>query len=169
MIVESISTKPVTTKFGTKPTYSFKAEGDWYKMGFKKPAFKEGDDITFDFTEGSYGKEVTDGSVVVAGRSAAPAPRAPSPVPASVPKVGFPIAPLDGQRSIIRQNCVTNAREVFVAAHGGKPFAMSADEVADAIISLARKFEAYSAGDLDVAVAKAKVAAEVATPKGDAF
>ena len=155
MIVESVSSKPVTTKFGTKNTYSFKADGDWYKCGFKKPSIKEGDEITFTHTEGAYGKEVDVASISVAGGSA-PAPRAA--VPTAVPKVGFPIAALDGQRSIIRQNCVTNARETFVAAHGGKPFPMDADVIAATIIDLARKFEAYATGDLDMAAAKAKAA-----------
>ena len=30
-IVEAVSTKDVTTKFGTKPTYSIKINGGWVK------------------------------------------------------------------------------------------------------------------------------------------
>ena len=34
-IVEAISTKDVSTKFGVKPTFSFKVGGNWIKSGFK--------------------------------------------------------------------------------------------------------------------------------------
>lgn len=154
MIVESISNKAVTTKFGSKTVFSFKAGGEWYKLGFKKPTFKEGDDIEFVFTDTAYGKEVDVASVRVAGGSV---PKSASPSPVSTPKVGFPIAPLDGQRSIIRQNCVTNARELYVGSKGGKAFDYD-ENAASTIISIARMFEAYAAGDLDLEVAKAKVA-----------
>ena len=72
-IVESITSKDVTTKFGPKPAYRVKANGEWYSYGFKKPAFKEGDTINFSATEGKYGKEIDPASVktLSSGSSAA--------------------------------------------------------------------------------------------------
>jgi hypothetical protein len=165
MIVESISNKAVTTKFGSKLTYSFKADGEWYKLGFKKPTFKEGDDISFTHTEGAYGKEVDITSVVVSGgKSAAPTGAGAARPAAPAPRSGFPISPLDGQRSIIRQNCVTNAREVLCASmnHTKEYTKFTPEEIASWVINLARKFEAYATGDLDLYKAEAamKAAAE---------
>lgn len=59
----------------------------------------------------------------------------------------FPIDPLDGQRSIIRQNALTNARELWAAAYVDRD--ENIDLVIDSIIYAARRFEAYTAGDLD--------------------
>src|SRR3990167_7062286 len=114
VIVEAIGTKPVTTKFGEKSTYSFKGnDGQWYKLGFKKPQFAKGDEVEFEFTSGKWGNEVT--SVLSAPTADADAPVVAT---ASAPRKAygggtagggysrgtFPIPPTDGQRSIIRQN-----------------------------------------------------------------
>ena len=40
-VVEATSTKEVNTKFGPKPTYSMKVNGNWVKCGFKDPEFKQ--------------------------------------------------------------------------------------------------------------------------------
>lgn len=161
MIVESISSKPVTTKFGTKATYSFKADGDWYKCGFKKPSIKEGDEITFTHTEGAYGKEVDVASIsVVGGRPATPAAPKAAPAPSYGSKGVFPIPALDGQRAIVRQNSLTNAVNL-IKDHLDPKKATNFEDVAGKCIDIARMFEAYSCGDLDLAVAKAKIAKAV--------
>lgn len=148
--VEAMGTKEVKTRFGMKPTYSIKVDGEWYKCGFKKPRCGKGDNVTFTFTEGTYGKEV-DGEVSSSGGGVEA--RAPStPAVASGRHGGFPIGPLDGQRSIIRQNCQTNARELYM--HFNPEPAMPISAIVDEIILLARKFEAYSCGDLDATRAK---------------
>src|SRR3990167_3125654 len=73
VIVEAISTKPVTTNFGEKTTYSFKGnDGQWYKLGFKKQQFAKGDEVEFEFTSGKWGNEVT--SVLSAPTADADAP-----------------------------------------------------------------------------------------------
>jgi hypothetical protein len=64
----------------------------------------------------------------------------------------FPIPALDGQRAIVRQNAITNARELYAASKGGKVFDFSRDVAAE-IVSVARFFEAYACGDLDMAAA----------------
>lgn len=160
--VQSISTKEVTTRFGNKQTYSVKStDGTWYKNGFKKPTFKEGDTVDIEFKDTSYGPEITSSKVVSGGSSpiAAPAPR-----PASAPSGGgyskpFPIPPLHGDRAIIRQNSLTNAREAWVSMHGGKAYKLDADAALE-IVSVARIFESYSCGDMDMAMAKEMAASE---------
>ncbi len=158
MKVTEMSSKPVTTKYGTKKTYSFKADGDWYKCGFKVPPFKEGDEVTFKFTEGTYGREVDMDSISIGGSASVPPARSGSTgSTASAPRSAFPISPLDGQRSIIRQNCVTQARELYVGSKGGKVFDFT-PATADEVIAMARKFEAYAAGELDFVRASAPAA-----------
>jgi len=48
---------------------------------------------------------------------------------------------------------------MYIAARGGKPFELEGSNL-DFVISLARKFEAYTAGDLDLAEAEAESAVE---------
>ena len=57
----------------------------------------------------------------------------------------FPIPKNDGQRSIIRQNSLTNAVALFSAAGQART---EVDDIRE-IIAIARMFEAYSTGDLD--------------------
>ena len=71
----------------------------------------------------------------------------------------FPIPPLHGDRAIVRQNALARATDIYIAARGGKPFELEADSL-DFVIRLARKFEAYTAGDLDLAEAEAESAVE---------
>lgn len=156
-VVESITNKTVTTKFGPKPAYSIKANGEWFSAGFNKPKFNVGDTIDFMYEEGSYGKQLdsktirvlskgsgTSGSLVSASTSAeAPAPTRSFGPPQKV----FPVPLMHGDRSIIRQNALTNARELVTAAYGGKPFDTTEAKVV--IIEIARFFEEYSAGDIE--------------------
>ena len=166
VIVEAISTRPVTTKFGEKTTYSFKGnDGQWYKLGFKKPQFSKGDEVEFEFTSGRWGNEVT--SVLseptatgpVETTAAAPTPRKAygGGTVGGYSRGQFPIPATDGQRSIIRQNSLSNSIKFFV--DGGNVLEGSLDDRVRMIITLAKKFESYSAGD-DIAAAAKKALAE---------
>jgi len=150
-VVESIGTKEVKTRFGMKPTFSMKVDGEWYKLGFTKPKCDKGDEVSFSYVEGTYGREV-DAKAIIVGSGAKSVPTPGAAAPRAAPSYGgkgvFPIPALDGQRAIVRQNALTNAREAVVASFGGKVF-MADAPLADNIISLARKFEAYACGDLD--------------------
>lgn len=156
-IVESITSKDVVTKFGPKPAYRVKASGEWYSYGFKRPAFKEGDTINFSSTEGKYGKEIDPMSVktLSSGGGADPAVGASSPSPAAPRAYGppakvFPIPPTHGDRAIVRQNALTNARELVAAAMvGAKGGVEVGDSVISRIIAIAKQFESYTSGDLD--------------------
>jgi hypothetical protein len=168
--IEAITSKNVTTKYGEKQSYSFKADGEWFNHGFKKPEFSKGDVVGFEFSTGRYGKDVDVKSVYVVGEGIAtsgPSPTSSGPAakPVAVaPSYSkpFPIPALHGDRAIIRQNALTNARELFVASHGGKPFALDISTNADLITAIARKFEAYSTGDLDMEAAMASMKKESA-------
>jgi hypothetical protein len=161
-VIENITTKEVTTKFGPKPAYTVVANGERYSYGFKKPTFGIGDEVDFQYTDGTYGKSVDltsvrlikkgTGSPVAAPTGGASAPAKGGYTPAA--KV-FPIPPLHGDRAIVRQNSITNATKAvndYLASCDGMPD--SVGEYADTIIDIARKFEAYSCGDIDQAVAE---------------
>jgi len=155
-IVEAVSTKDVNTKFGSKPTYSIKINGGWVKCGFKDPKANAGDEVEFDGNTGTYGLET---KAVTVLRKGAGAPAVTSSAPAAAaPAVKafggykekvFPIPALHGDRAIVRQNALARATDIYIAARGGKPFELDVDSL-DYVIKLARKFEAYTAGDIDM-------------------
>jgi hypothetical protein len=156
-IVEAVSTKDVTTKFGTKPTYSIKINGGWVKCGFKNHNANVGDEVEFDGNTGTYGVETK--AVTVLRRAAAPAVTSSTPtVSAAAPQAKsfggykdkvFPIPALHGDRAIVRQNALARATDLYIAARGGKPFDLESSTL-DLVIQFARKFEAYTAGDIDM-------------------
>jgi len=164
-IIENITQKEVNTKFGPKPAFTVHANGERFSYGFKKPTFKIGDTVDFQYTENTYGKNVDLASVrllskgegapaisgVVVGGSS-PAPKAYS-APAKV----FPIPPLHGDRAIVRQNSITNAVKAVADTQQGDVDDL--DEYVAKIISVARQFEAYSCGDTDLEMAE-KMSAE---------
>jgi hypothetical protein len=164
-IVENITSKEVTTKFGPKPAYSIVANGERFSYGFKKPAFKIGDEIDFQFSENTYGKTVDMTSVQLISKGTG----SPTPPPATAttappkaygaPAKVFPIPPLHGDRAIVRQNSITNATKFYC---GTTDYKEVADYLATAeiIIEIARKFEAYSCGDLDMQAAEEMVKGE---------
>lgn len=157
--VEEVSVKPVTTRYGSKNTYSFKAGGEWFRTNFKSSGVSVGDVVTFDCNPGKYGNEVDPASIKKGGVVAVPiVPKGPvGAAPAYAGRHGsFPIGPLDGQRSILRQNALTNARELVIGFGGLKPAEGWEEKqkqyplLADEIIRVARKFEQYTSGDMDV-------------------
>ncbi|CAB4240677.1 hypothetical protein UFOVP38_51 [uncultured Caudovirales phage] len=165
-VVEAVSTKDVTTKFGTKPTYSFKVNGGWIKCGFKNPNVDVGYTVDFDGVTGTYGVETKSVNITARG---APVTTVAGPVPSIPPAAKsygggfkekvFPIPALHGDRAIVRQNALARATDLYIAARGAKTFELE-DSTLDVIIKFARKFEAYTAGDLDMAEAMAENTAE---------
>jgi hypothetical protein len=167
-IVENISEKEVNTKFGPKKAYSINANGERYGYGFKKPTFSIGDEVDFQFTENTYGKNVDLASVRLLTKGTGTPPpstavtgsTAPSKPSYGAPKV-FPIPALHGDRAIVRQNSVTNAVKLITDSVHSTDEA-DWEELADTAIAIARKFEAYSCGDLDMeqAIAMAETKAD---------
>lgn len=164
-IVENITQKEVNTKFGPKPAFSITANGERFSYGFKKPAFKIGDTIDFQFTENTYGKNIDLTSVRLLSKGEGASSPSTPPVGASKPSYGasakvFPIPPLHGDRAIVRQNSITNAvKAVHDYLNGEDTTPGHIDDYCNMVIDVARKFEAYSCGDLDMAAAE-KIAAD---------
>jgi len=158
MIVEKINSNKRNTKYGIKDAWSFLADGEWYSTGFKKPSIAVGDVIDLPLVESTpYGKQVDVGNINVLSivASTPSAGVAPPPATRMERKMGkFPIEFDDGQRAIVRQNALTNACNFYAKSRGEKGFAIDIAADAGTIVALARAFEAYSCGDLDVAQAK---------------
>ncbi len=142
-IVEAVSNKEVDIKRGPRAgskglTHSIKMDDGWYNLGFKK-APNKGDEVRVIFTEGAYGKQVD--KIFPMGSSSTSAA---TPSTTVVHTTGFPLGPRDKGRAINRQNALTNA--VSFVPPGATP---------EDVIEIARKFEEYTTGDLDVRLAKA--------------
>ena len=161
-VVEQLGTKDVTTKFGVKPTFSMKVSGTWVKCGFKNPKVNVGDTVEFEGETGTYGLEGT--SIRVTAKGSGSVVPTSTGVPSSAGKSYsksdrvFPIPPLHGDRSIVRQNALARATDLIIASRGGKAFDVD-DVVVKVAIHVARGFEAYTAGDLDLAAATAETKA----------
>lgn len=159
MKITNVYSRKVTTKFGEKDVWDVEVDGETFSYGFKKPPFNAGDEVNFAFTEDKYGKkiDVTSVRVLSAGSGGGKGSVIPSPVAPSKPSYGptpkpFPIPPLHGDRAIVRQNSLTNARELFCSCVLAVPEVPLEDfeKHAATIITIARIFEAYSAGDSDM-------------------
>jgi hypothetical protein len=155
-VVSTINSSNVTTKYGPKPTYTFMVDGVEYRTSFKNAGVSPGDNITFDFTAGKYGNDVDLASIQKNGTSPVPAaaPR-PTVVQGGGNRGSFPVGALDGNRAINRQNALTNAIKF------AEVIKYEAANV-EAIVAIARKFEAYTCGDDDMAAAVQQVAQEKA-------
>lgn len=164
MKVDAVSSKEVKTRFGMKKTYSMKCDdGHWYSLGFKDLGVTKDDEVEFDFENTPYGNQVKPETLTIISKGA---PSAGASAPAARPAASgrfdrggyqrqekvFPIPLLHGDRSIVRQNSISNAvkcvtdlpHEIFFGDHSP-----DAAAVAKAVIELAKQFEMYSAGDFE--------------------
>lgn len=151
VITDILADKRVSRTSGKPYTaYVVTIDGTPYEFGFKAPAFNKGDTVSFE-TERKFGKQqIMEGTLGKAAAGAASSP----------PKTGasggggwggkgvFPVPKNDGQRSIIRQNAVTNARAI-VADCGGLLEGESVEQYAARVIATAELIEQYTTGDLD--------------------
>ena len=123
-----------------------------------------GDEVTFAWAQkgsyinimGSVTKTGNTGAVPMAAAAASPKAAGGGSKGGWGNKGVFPVPALDGQRSIIRQNSVTNA--VNLIGHYDS-FDGNLMETAAQVIEVAKVFEAFSSGDMDEAEAEAAVAA----------
>lgn len=163
-VVDEVGSRSVNTKFGMKNSYFLVVGGERYAAGFKAPSVAAGDSVDLEFDSTSRYKDV----ISVSKRAAGDAPTKSTPAASAPAGYGgklFPVPPLHPDRSIIRQNALAHATKVVVDffaatvrrdgadAPTPRPFGQM-DIVADEIIRVARKFEAYSTGDLDKALAE---------------
>lgn len=156
-VVQKINSRAVTTAYGNKTAYSVQVDGEWYSAGFKRPTVNDGDTVEVSYKmNGSYRNA---DSIVKVETTGAPAPvgvpsKSPGGYSPRIDKV-FPIPPLHPDRSIVRQSALKAAVEVLGEYVGDDPEDL--DEVCSEYIKLARRFEAYSCGDLDAAAAAADI------------
>lgn len=146
-------------------------DGETYEIGFKPGAIRKGMKISFDW-EVSYGKKaIKDGSLKIDGAALTSAdsspiastPVASTPSPAGASKGSwaakvFPVPPTHGDRSIIRQNALARATELFLHFHPapaeGTTTATKMNKMTKQIIELAYSFEEYTTGQLELDAAK---------------
>ena len=146
MVNGTVEAKSFNAKYGS---YGMLIEGKWYNSKYEIKAEK-GDEVEFDDGGKNYikGLKVVSsggGSTGSSTNSSSPAARSGGSGYGNRGK--FPIGKDDGQRSIIRQNSLARSIEALEAANMFE--GMDPKDMVSAIISTARLFEAYSAGDLD--------------------
>lgn len=170
MRVEATAVKPVSTKRGMSDTFSFKCDdGQWYNTGFENPSVNKGDEVDFEFESTKYGNKVKIETIKIKGTSAGGAstvtttPYRAKPVGSYTPREKvFPVPLTHGDRAIIRQNSVSNAVKVVeVTGFVGK----DVNDTVDIIIKIARRLEAYSAGDLERMGVDADIETKTKAPK----
>ena len=131
-------------------------DGNWYSsFNAIGSDVNKGDEVSFTYVAKGRFNNIQ-GDIKVTGGSTGGT--SPGPAGQEAPRRGggfnrgkFPIDPLDGQRSIIRQNAVSQARELFLAiTPESKLTKMDKTAVVDEVLSLARMVEAYTSGDLDL-------------------
>lgn len=146
---------------------AFTLEGDgvsWYSVykAAQLQGAQKGDDVTFEFdvvTKGGKDFLNVQGNVdFLEGSESAPAPRAARPARGAAPapraaRTARPVAseaPSEGredkrQRSIVRQNSLTNANALFATlGRAGLLGESSAEELAQEVLAVARVFEEFS-------------------------
>jgi len=131
-------------------TYGINVNDKWYNSKYEIKAEK-GDEVTFDDGDKNYCSKL---KVVSSGGGVPSASTGSGGGGSSRPNYSrgkFPIDPGDGQRSIIRQNALTNAIKA-VELSGEVPSELN--DIIPMIIDTARNFESYTAGDLDREAAK---------------
>ena len=161
-IIEAISTKEVTTRFGKKNTYAIKINDVWYSTAFTKPPAK-GSEVSFDEKDTQYGKEVVKNTLKTlkaaedsGGNSTASSSGGGSGNGYTSPKGKFPVPSADGSRAIIRQNAVTNANSLVdnYYSHRDLSFGGALEDYQKMVIATARYIEEYTTGDADSRAAK---------------
>lgn len=158
-VVEKINSRDVNTRRGPAKSYGINVSGVWYSGGFTAPACSEGDTVELEHKDDQY-KSVVSVRVTASGggvpTTTSPTSSVGVPAKKAFRNGPFPIDPLDGQRSIIRQNAVTNANSYLVTFYGStdpEDPSIRKPNVED-LLKIARQIEAYTSGDLDAEEAK---------------
>lgn len=147
-VIEAVSEKQVNTRRGPAKAYSVKVNGNWMSAGFKEPPVK-GTEIQFDVVTNAKGYTNVENIVPISAPGASTMPSSSTRLSAG----NWPIPKDSGRdRSIMRQNAVTNALRFLELRVND-----AGEQVMDTatVIAVARDFEAYYSGDLDVAESKA--------------
>jgi len=141
----------VTNQNNNYGKWSIQVNGTWYSTKEEWADVKpvKGDEVEFDDGGAKfmkYAKVLSSGSPTA---SAAPSSASGGAAKSAFSRGSFPIALEDGQRSIIRQNALTNARELVGLTIDSKKGIEDPSSTIALIIEIAREFEAYTAGDIE--------------------
>lgn len=120
-----------------------RVQGKWYSS-YKESSLngaESGDTVEFDYVEKGEWLNIRGDVRIISKKSGSATPEVQS------MKVGN--VSLDRERSIARQNALTNARELFIAARIIPSLEVDLDAAVADIINVAYAFEAYTTGDLE--------------------
>lgn len=151
-VVDKVEARTVNTKYGPKPVYDIYIDGTKYSWGFANPTkmgVTDGAEIEFDSSPDRYGPKIDTDTVVVktSGSGRGPVKAAPaSGGKRASGEAGFPVPVTSDRISILRQNALTNARELV----SGYPSLFNCDSDPDTlvekILEIARVFADYTSG-----------------------
>jgi len=130
----------------------FKVNGGWYSAFNAKQlsGAEQGDNVSFEYKENGQWKNIT-GNVTIVEKGAGGATT--TTFKTDTQKVGSVI--LDRDRTIARQNALTNARELVIAwSKTNDELYTDLDGMVQDIIKTAYKLEAYTTGDKEKENAK---------------
>lgn len=147
-----MSTVTGTVESMGKDGKKFKVNGGWYSAYNAKQlsGAEQGDTVSFDYKENGQWKNIT-GNVTIVEKGAGGATT--TTFKTDTQKVGSVI--LDRDRTIARQNALTNARELVIHwSSGHDNFYPDLDGMVQDIIKTAYKLEAYTTGDKEKENAK---------------
>ena len=160
--VDKVIARTVNTRKGPMSVYDIIVDGTKYQWGFSNPTkvgITDGAEIDFTFTTGAYGPKIEPSAVSVkaTGSGAAPVRATPTDAGATTARSGrvFPVPATSGEIAIIRQNALTNARELVTAYPSKFNCDSDGEAMVNAILEVARAFADYTSGrDVEEKVAK---------------
>ena len=144
----------VKAKSANKFGFGIMVDDKWYNSKFEISCAK-GDEVEFDDGGKAYIRDlkVTKGGSGVAASSGGSMVNKGT-TGTSYARGVFPLAANDGSRSIVRQNSITNAVNLFEHLMIDKLELSGMEDLAYSVINIARIFEKYSAGDIDAELNK---------------
>lgn len=160
--VDRVEQRTVNTKWGPKPVFDLIVDGTKYSWGFKNPTsmgITDGAEIEFDVVADKYGPKINAEHVVLktSGSGAGPtvATSGTSGGARGRADMGFPVPVTSDKISILRQNALTNARELVQAYPAIFTKDQTEKEMLAAILKIASKFSDFTSGrDIEEKVAK---------------
>ena len=154
--VEKVVERTVNTKRGPTPVFDLYVAGTKYSWGFKRPSsmgITDGAMIKFDFMPDKYGPKVIVETVEVltSGDGSSPVKKPTAVGGGSAPitgnrDAGFPVPVTSDKISILRQNALTNARELVQAYPSVFGVDKKPDDMVAKILEIASKFSDYTSG-----------------------
>ena len=155
-IVKAVSEKERNTKYGMKMASSINVDEVWYSAGFKGAGCLAGQEVQVNFDDTPY-KNIVALRVIGGTPAVGTPPTSHSKPVGSTGGRTFPVGALAPERTINRQNALTNAVKTVDDYPITASDASSMSEYISLIIKTAREFEAYTCGDLDMQEAQDSV------------